>query len=71
MREIARIQQGFFPTQNRIIGAIANLFKLSDQHGGQVIIIDAGCGTGQAIHDLQGAELSDALNPAAAYGGWI
>src|SRR5437762_1246358 len=52
MREIARVQQGFFPTQHRIVYAIANLFKLPAQQQGPLVVLDAGCGTGRAIHDL-------------------
>ena len=53
MREIARVQQGFFPTQDRIVRAIAGLFKLSAQQTGPIVVLDAGCGTGKAIHDLR------------------
>ena len=52
MREIARVQQGFFPTQNRIVRAIANMFKLS-ANPGPFAVLDAGCGTGHAIHNLR------------------
>ncbi|MEI6236900.1 MAG: hypothetical protein WCT04_27900 [Planctomycetota bacterium] len=53
MREIARIQQGFFPTQDRIVRAIANLFKLPSNPTGSFVVLDAGCGTGKAIADLR------------------
>ena len=53
MREIARACQGFFPTQNRIVRAIAGLLKLPIQQAGPVVVLDAGCGTGKAIHDLR------------------
>ncbi|MEI6232901.1 MAG: DUF6094 domain-containing protein [Planctomycetota bacterium] len=66
MREIARVQQGFFPTQNRIVRAVANLFKLPANPVGHVTVLDAGCGTGQAIHDLRNAWLSRAPNLNAA-----
>jgi len=52
VREISRIKQGFFPTQKRIVHAVAKLFKLPNTPG-SVIVLDAGCGTGQAIHDLR------------------
>ena len=52
MREIARVQQGFFPTQDRIIRAVAKLFNLPTSSNGPVIVLDAGCGTGRAIHNL-------------------
>jgi SAM-dependent methyltransferase len=50
MREIARTKMGFFPTQDRIVAAVAKLFKLPT-NSSPVVILDAGCGTGQAIHD--------------------
>ena len=53
MREIARVQQGFFPTQDRIVTAVARLFKPPTSATGTVTVLDAGCGTGQAIHDLR------------------
>ena len=53
MREIGRTQQGFFPTQNRIVRAVAGLIKLPSNQAGASIILDAGCGTGKAIHDLR------------------
>jgi SAM-dependent methyltransferase len=56
MREIARVQQGFFPTQDRIVTAVASLFRLTAV--GPFAVLDAGCGTGQAIHDLRRAWLS-------------
>lgn len=52
MREIARIQQGFFPTQERIVAAVAKLFMLPTNTVNPIIVLDAGCGTGKAIHDL-------------------
>ena len=51
MREIARVAQGFFPTQPRIVSAIAKLFDLP-RHG-TVTVLDAGCGCGDAIADLR------------------
>jgi hypothetical protein len=51
MREIARVSQGFFPTQDRIVAAAASLFRLTAT--GPFVVLDAGCGTGQAIHDLR------------------
>lgn len=52
MREIARVQQGFFPTQDRIVRAVASLFKLPTA-AGPIVVLDASCGTGKAIHDLR------------------
>lgn len=51
MREIARTQQGFFPTQDRIVAAVASLLRLIA--AGPFVVLDAGCGAGQAIHDLR------------------
>ena len=53
MREIARVQQGFFPTQNRIVQVVARLFSLPIQQCGPVVVLDAGCGTAlwSAIED--------------------
>ena len=42
MREIARTCQGFFPTQNWIVRAVANLFKLPANPIGHVTVLDAG-----------------------------
>ena len=53
MREIARVQQGFFPTQDRIVRAVARLFKLPTGANTSVVVLDASCGTGKAIHDLR------------------
>ena len=53
MREIARVQQGYFPTQDRIVHAVAGLFKLLGTPHGQLVVLDAGCGTGKVIHDLR------------------
>ena len=53
MREIARVQQGFFPTQGPIVHAIASLFKLPRCAQSPVVVLDAGCGTAQAIYDLR------------------
>lgn len=51
MREIARAAQGHFPTQPRIVKSIGNLFRLPGNS--LVTVLDAGCGTGQAIHELR------------------
>ena len=53
MREIARACQGFFPTQDRILHTAAQLLKMPEYPGAPVVVLDAGCGTGQAIHDLR------------------
>lgn len=53
MREIARVQQGFFPTQDRIVQAVARLFSFPPDVKGHIIVLDAGCGTGKAIYDLR------------------
>ena len=53
MREIARVQQGFFPTQDRIVRAVARLFKLPTSPNASVVVLDVGCGTGQAVHNLR------------------
>jgi hypothetical protein len=53
MREIARVAQGYFPTQPRIVSAIAQLFDLP-RHG-TLTVLDAGCGCGDAIFDLRAA----------------
>ena len=53
MREIARVSQGYFPTQARIVRAIADLFKFSGCTQSPIVVLDAGCGTGIAIHDLR------------------
>jgi hypothetical protein len=57
VREIGRIQQGFFPTQDRIIRIIDGLFKLPFTQG-PTVILDAGCGTGKAIYDLRSMFIS-------------
>ena len=53
MREIARVSQGFFPTQDRIVRSIAKLFMLPTTPSGPIAVLDAGCGNGKAIHDLR------------------
>jgi hypothetical protein len=58
MREIARAQQGFFPTQDRIVRAVASLFKLPTAQQDSLVVLDAGCGTGKAISDLWEAWLA-------------
>ena len=52
MREIARVSQGFFPTQDRIVRAIAKLFSLPTSPS-PIVVLDAGCGNGKAVHDLR------------------
>jgi hypothetical protein len=58
MREIARVAQGYFPTQSSIVTAIAWLLNLP-QHG-TVTVLDAGCGCGEAIANLRNALVSRA-----------
>ena len=53
MREIARAQQGFYPTQDRIVEMIASILDASASLGGYLGVLDAGCGTGKAIVDLR------------------
>ncbi len=53
MREIGRTKMGFFPTQDRIVRTIAGLFKIPFQPNSTFVVLDAGCGTGKAIHDLR------------------
>ena len=53
MREIGRVKQGFFPTQDRIVRAVSGLFRLPSQCNGTINVLDAGCGNGQAIYDLR------------------
>ena len=60
MREIARVQQGYFPTQDRIVTAVAGLFRLNTT--GPFAVLDAGCGTGAAIYDLRQHWLSQRPN---------
>ena len=54
MREIGRVKQGFFPTQDRIVQMIAGLFCFA---GDVFSVVDAGCGIGTAIKDLRDAWL--------------
>lgn len=55
MREVGRIQQGYFPTPDRVVQSIAKHLKLipppSDKKHKHVVI-DPGCGTGKAIADI-------------------
>ena len=53
MREIARVSQGFFPAQDRIVHAASRLFNTPDRQSGTLIVLDAGCGTGKAVDDLR------------------
>ncbi len=53
MREIARVAQGYFPTQSRVVHAISRLV-VPPQHG-TVTVLDAGCGCGDAIDELRNA----------------
>ena len=53
MREIARVAQGYFPTQPRIVAAISRL--VAPPPHGTVTVLDAGCGCGDAIDELRNA----------------
>jgi|SRR5579862_2077222 len=53
MREIARATQGFFPTQDRIVQIISKLLTFHRANSSLFTVLDAGCGTGKAIHDLR------------------
>ena len=53
MREIARVQQGFFPAQDRIVRSISRLLRSPNSQTSPVVVLDAGWGTGKAIHDLR------------------
>ena len=44
MREIVRVKMGFFPTQDRIVHAIAKLFKTLINQSAVVVAVDAGSG---------------------------
>jgi len=46
MREIARVQQGFFATQDRIVQIVSKLFRFPAARPGAFVVLDAGCGTG-------------------------
>lgn len=50
MREIARVAQGYFPTQDRIVAALSRLIA---PHPQATTVVDAGCGCGKAIADLR------------------
>ena len=54
MREVGRIQQGFFPTPDRVVEWIANMLTPEVTENGTVTVVDAGCGEGKAISDLRG-----------------
>lgn len=53
MREIARVAQGYFKTQPRIVEAIANLFEVPST--GMFTVLDPGCGCATAINALRSA----------------
>jgi len=58
MREVGRIQCGYFPTPDRVVEWIAKM--LTPEVGDWVVtVVDAGCGTGKAIADLRGHWLKD------------
>ena len=50
-REQSRLVQGFFPTQPRIVAAIAKLIQPAPE--GNVTVVDAGCGEGAALKALK------------------
>src|SRR5205085_3562873 len=53
------IQQGYFPTQDRIVQIISKLFRFSAAGRGTIVVLDAGCGAGKAIHDLRNHWLAE------------
>lgn len=54
-RELSRIQQGFFRTQDRVVQTLAKLLTLNWNGAGKISIVDAGCGEGKALADLKDA----------------
>lgn len=50
-REISRVQCGYFPTQDRIVAALSKLIQPAA--AGPVSVLDACCGTGEAIARLK------------------
>lgn len=53
MREVGRIQQGFFPTPDRVVEMIAKMITPEVKEHNLLTVVDAGCGEGRAIHDLR------------------
>ncbi len=58
------MQQGFFPTPDRVVEWVAKMLTPEIIHGRYVSIVDAGCGEGKALHDLRNHML--ALHPTAS-----
>jgi hypothetical protein len=68
MREVGRAQQGFFPTPDRVVRALAR--QIEPAVTGQVHVLDAGCGEGAAIALLrqEWMTLHPKTAPAALWG---
>lgn len=60
MREIARVQMGYYPTQERIAKSISKLFAMPEC--GTVTIVDPCSGCGTAVASLKSAWMTPNLN---------